>query len=382
MSILKKIFFFSLFLFFLSLLFWGVYVISFKKDTTSEPEILIPINTNSPTITPDKKDEKITPAIDSSVISPIFSTQKNNLAYYSKSDSQLMESAITGKNKNALSEKSIPDVINVFWSLNKSKVILKTKNNQGVYTNLFYDFENELTQELSPNIYNIAWQTNADRIFYEYFDRTKNIRSLNVSDPDGKNWIPLVTVPFGKPSFYQVPGVGLLSFWNSGDAYTQTKLQTIPIVGGEIKTLFENGFGADYLWDYSGNNFLASHSDTKGGYKMQLAVMNSNGGEYKNLDIPTFVSKCAWSKDGKTVYYAFPGGIPEKAVLPNDYKDGKFKTTDTFWKVDIETGGKERIVEANEMSASYDAKTLFLNEDESLLFFINKNDEKLYKIAL
>jgi hypothetical protein len=382
MSIIKKIFFFCLFLFFLSVLFWLVYFFSFKEDTPPEIPEDIPVITELPETTPTNQSEKITTVFDDIAISPVFSSQKKVLQYYSKGDNQLMEASVLGKNKKSLSDKIISDVVGVYWSLDKSKVILKTKNSQGIYANTFYDFEKGTTQELSANIYNIAWQTNADRIFYEYFDRSKNVRSLSVSDPDGKNWTVLTTIPSGQSSFYQVPGVGLLSFWNSGDSFMQTKLQIIPLVGGEVKTIFENGFGADYLWDKSGDHILVSQSDVRGGYKMRLAVMNSKGGEYNNLDIPTFITKCAWSKDGKTIYYALPGGIPEKSILPNDYKNGKFKTADTFWKVDIETGKKERLLETDEITGTYDTKNIFLNEDESLLFFVNKIDDKLYKISL
>lgn len=381
MSIIKKIFFFSVFLFALSLLFWLVYLFSFKKPTETtleDPNVTIPINTPQETI-PETK-TRITAVLDEPILSPILS-ESGNIRYYSKSTGEAMEMNPYGKNNQKISQKNIYDLKNVFWSLDKSKVILKTQDPNGKYSNLFYDLGTNLT-ELSPNIYAVSWQTNADRIFYEYVDKTKNLRSLNVSDPDGKNWISLTQFPSGKLSFYQVPKTGLISFWNDGDAYTQTKLQSIPIVGGEVKTIFENAFGADYLWDFSGNNILVSQTDTKGGYKMQLAVMNYNGGEYRSLDIPTFVFKTVWSKDSSTVYYALPGGIPDKSVLPNEYKGEKFNTSDTFWMVDIKSGKKTRLLELNEIDSQYDAKNLFLNKDESILFFVNKIDEKLYRIDL
>ena len=111
--------------------------------------------------------------------------------------------------------------------------------------------------------------------------------------------------------------------------------------------------------------------------------MNYNGGEYKNLGLPTFISKCVWSKDNKTIYCALPGNIPTNSILPNDYKDQKFTTTDTFWKINTTTGEKNRLVETNDMPKNaLDASEFFLNTDESLLFFVNKIDKKLYRIVL
>jgi hypothetical protein len=151
---------------------------------------------------------------------------------------------------------------------------------------------------------------------------------------------------------------------------------------GERKAIFRGKFGADYLWNKDGSLVLVSNVDTRAGSKMQLAVMNYNGGEYRNLDAPTFVSKCVWSRDGKTVYYSLPGNIPSGAILPNEYDEGKFQTADTFWKIDITDGKKTRIVEAVDIKGSYDATDLFLNSDESFLFFTNKTDGKIYRIML
>ena len=115
---------------------------------------------------------------------------------------------------------------------------------------------------------------------------------------------------------------------------------------------------------------------------MELGVMNANGGEYKSLGIPTFITKCVWAADEKTIYYALPGGIPDNSVLPNDYKGNKFQTTDTFWKINIKTGEKTRLIETKDITEQYDASQIFINKSESLLFFVNKLNGKLYKVSL
>jgi hypothetical protein len=151
---------------------------------------------------------------------------------------------------------------------------------------------------------------------------------------------------------------------------------------GEPQLLFNGKFGADYLWNPDGNYLLVSHTDKKDGAKMSLALLNSQGKDYKELNIPTFVSKCVWSKDNKTIFYALPGAIPETAVMPDDYLSGKVKTTDTFWKINIPTGEKTRLLELDQIKNQLDASNLFLNANESFLFFVNRLDNKLYKLAL
>lgn len=386
MSIIKKIFFFSLFILFISILFYGVYIISFKKDIEIPEEITEATNSAKKivpeNIVPDITEGKIYPVSENEVISPIISLDGENLLYFSKKLDKLVKTDLDENNEVNISNKSFSGIQNLLWSLDKTKILVKTKDENGNYANYSYDIKNDSLQELSKNIYTFTWQTNADRIFYEYYDREKNIRTLNVSDPDGKNWMKLLDIPFSRITLQQIPKTGFLSFWNSGDAYTQTKLQLMPIAGGEIKTIFENGFGADYLWNNGGDYLIVSQSESKGGQKMQLAIMNYNGGEYRNLDIPTFSSKCTWSKNGKTLFYALPSEIPENSILPNDYKEKKFYTADTFWKINLETGEKKRIVEIKDIKERYDATDLFLNPNENILFFVNRIDKKLYKIVL
>ena len=110
--------------------------------------------------------------------------------------------------------------------------------------------------------------------------------------------------------------------------------------------------------------------------------MNSQGGQLQSLMFPTFASKCVWSQDSKNLYCALPGDISDSAVLPNDWQESKISTTDTFWKIDIATSKKDRLVDPEKIQGSFDAFNPFLSPDEKTLFFTNKSDGKLYKLSL
>ena len=58
------------------------------------------------------------------------------------------------------------------------------------------------------------------------------------------------------------------------------------------------------------------------------------------------------------------------AVLPNDWQEGKVRTSDTFWKMDVSTGKKERLVDPEKIDGSYDVLYPFLSQDEKSLFFV------------
>ncbi len=380
MAVSKKIFFISLSLFAISLLLWGVYNLSFKsRQPASEKANQSSSSSNIPS--PEINSPKISVVSSQPVLAPALSSDGNKIRYFSKDTGQAFQIDLDGENKEILLLEETAGLSGVSWSYDFSKALLKKTNIQGKINFSLYDFSEKKFTRLNENVDEIAWQTNANRIFYKYFDPKSRIGTLNVSDPDGKNWKKLTDISYRYISISQIPKTGLISFWNSGWAYNETLFQSIPVVGGEIKTLLRGKFGADYLWNNSGNRVLVSHSDSNGGHKMQLAVMNNNGGEYKNLEIPTFISKCVWSENNKTVYYALPGGIPDNSILPNDYKSAKFNTTDTFWKINLETGEKSRLLELGDITGKFDADQMFLNQDESLLFFVDRIDKKLYQIS-
>lgn len=141
-------------------------------------------------------------------------------------------------------------------------------------------------------------------------------------------------------------------------------------------------YGADFLWSPDGKQAIASCSDRKGGHRTELYLMNSEGGQLQSLMLPTFASKCAWSANAVNIFCALPGNIADSAILPNDWQENKIQTADTFWKMDVTTGKKERLTDPEKISGSFDVLNPFLSQDEKILFFVNKTDGKLYKVQL
>jgi len=378
MTIAKKIFFLSLVVLLFSLLLWGVYNLSFNKTGTPsasedpEEEVLPKTKETAPSVMA---------VTDEAALSPVFTPDENGIKYYSRISGRVYQVDLDGKNKKTIADKDLIGLSDIMWSPDKTKVISKFNKADGVQF-FYYSYDENRGVPIKDNVDEIAWLGTGGRIFYKYYEPKTKERSLNISDPDGTNWQKLSDVTHRNIVISPIPKTSLVSFWNKPDAFSETLLESVPTVGGEKKTIFKEKFGASYLWNKDGTSLLVSHTDVRGGSKLQLARLNSNGGEYRNLDAPTFVEKCAWSKNGKTIYYALPGGIPENAILPNDYVEGKFNTADTFWKLDTTTGEKSRIIELEELKGKFDASNLFLNTDESMLFFLNRIDGKVYRLAL
>ncbi len=384
MVLIKKIFFLSLVFLILSLLFWGVYKLSFSHSTVNSKEKLqskkdnISVEEKKKLLKIDKA--KIVAIVNDSVLNPVITQDGLAINYFSEKDHKFYQIDLDGSNKKDLFSQKFFKLTQFFWSPDRLKIILKFQDSKNPLA--YLNIQTQKITPISKEIDAIAWNTLSDKIYYKFYNPQNKEKSLNIANPDTSHWKELTKLKYRYISLAQVPKTGLVSFWNRGDAYQKTNLQTVSLLGEKAQTIFQNTYGTDYLWSPLGNKILFSHTDTKGGHKIMLAVMNSNGGEYTNLNIPTFISKCVWSKDERFIYYTLPGGIDDTAVLPNDYTSNKFNTMDTFWKVDLQTGEKTRLLDLKDIEQKYDATQLFLNKDESLLFFLNRIDQKLYKINL
>jgi hypothetical protein len=244
-----------------------------------------------------------------------------------------------------------------------------------------YDRQSKKGTLLKNGLDTVVWDNLGAKIFYKYYDAATKKRSLNTANPDGSNWQKLSDVDFRDMSIAPIPSTSAISYWNYPDASQESQLQIIGAIGGQSQTIFRGRYGGDYLWSPDGSQALVSSLGSKDN-KMTTLGLVTIGGEYHDLNVPTVVSKCVWSSDGKTIYYALPGGIPDNATMPNDYQANKFTTDDTFWKMDVVTGQKERVIDAGDVSGKYDSSSLFLSATGDALYFINKIDGKLYKIAL
>jgi hypothetical protein len=386
MTLAKKIFITSASLLALVLILWGVYFLAFQpKNVSFNPDIVetdVDVEVEKPIdLIPEKNENnKIYSISTDPVTAPTIDERGTGINYYSRDNGRCYNIDFDGTNKKAIINEDQDGLIDAFWSPDKKRVISKFLIKDKIKF-FYYDFTTRKNMELKDNIDSLNWQNN-NRILYKYYDTVSQKRILTAADPDGSNWKDIAEIFYRNVSIQAIPQSSLISFWNEPDALTSTTLQSIPIFGGEVKTIFKDKFGTDYLWSPDGSKLLISHLNEKQGKTFQLAVANEQGGEYQPLQIPTFISKCAWSADGKYVYFALPLSIPENVLLPNDYNARKFTTADTFWKVEVATGKKSRLIETKDIIGNYDATKLFLNKTESVLFFINRLDNKLYRLDL
>lgn len=376
----KKIFFFSLSILVLVLIFLGAYNLIFKNNVSS------PLADPSKTITGATGENPFVAAgsaeniLNESTLGATVSDD-NIIYYYSADDRALKKATLEGKNKTILMSNLPGEVTRVLWSAKKDKVLVLLKQVGGGVLWYSINLGNKTLVPLKAEIGRLAWDNFGEKVFYQYTDPTTKKRTMNNANADGSNWKKLADL--GTKDFFlaAVPQSNLVSFWSRPTVLDTAAIETVSTLGEGRRALGTGFFGADYSWSPNGERVLVSGSTTTNGTDFSLRIVEKSG-EVKNLALPTLISKTAWSRDSQTIYYALPGALPEGALLPNDYFEKPLHTKDTFWKVDISTGKKTRLVELKETTVAFDSSDLFLPTSEDALYFTDRTSKKLYRIQL
>ncbi len=380
---MKTFFYISLSLFILTLIFFGVYHFAYRNNpldpkagNTSDMASSDTSFTNNSL--PSEPISKIETVINEKNIGAT-TLNENGLAYFSTEGRSLKKLSLESHESSIIIDNLPGTPVEAVWANNKNRALVLLESN-----GLRWHLVTLATREVLPlkeNLKYPSFSNLGDKIFYQYTTES-GTASVNVSNPDGSDWKELVALPIRNVFTTPIPKSSDVSFWDRPNGLEKSFFRAASFSGTNMRTLLSDHFGGDYLWSPDGEKVLVSFLKEKGTSQISLATINKNGGELTPLLIPTLVSKAIWSADAKTIYFALPGSLPENIVLPNDYFSKKLLTTDTFWKLDFETGKRERLIEGNDIGVPFDSTSFFLSQKGDILYFLNRRDGKTYQISL
>ena len=383
---MKKLFIGSGLLLFLTVVFLVIYNFVFKKpaNVSEIPEANLTQeeqdNITEKSATPIATEQKIT-RLSATPLSYPTLVRDEQIRFYRRASNTIGQLTIRGTSEATISATNSTAVRDVDWN-STGDLALLSKTDGSKYS--IVDLANQSVATFAPQVDYATWSDDPDRVFYKSYNESSNSRTLGVIGIDGSNDTPLTTIPFRRVPIMDVPKSILVAYWPESDAVTRGTLYTVGTISpGDPKLVFDQLFGADYLYSPTGNLVAASGLREEGvSSSLTLGVFGKDGDNYTDFKIPTFASKTVWGNDGTTLYYALPTDIPEDSILPNDYARGSFFTQDTFWKVDTATGKKDRLIDLSDLPEKIDATNLFLNDEQTALFFLNRSNNILYRLNL
>ncbi len=406
-----------------------------SDGTVSAPNFFPFGNNNEPVETP--IDEPVTPIETPIVETPITNTETPRLV-------KIVAKPVAGfVYTTTLREKKVEDSvlgIDVAPTIGKDGIPSNFERVPAIRyvekeTGNIYDLTMDAlqTKRLSnttiPRIHEAIFSGNGSHVFLRYLeDDNRTIATYAAKVPeftaggDGEGKITgsflergirdLVASPDGTKIFYTVPfGTGLSGVLaekdgsKPGQIFSSAFVGWLPYFSGkstvELTTkasAYAQGF--TYTLDTASKSFnkiigsiggLVAKLSPDGKY---LAYSNSveNGTILRVLDIAkqtatntnlrTFPEKCSFSSVQQYLYCGVPTSMPT-GVYPDSWYQGSVNFADSIWRIDP----KGRIIDSEiirplDLGFSVDATNIYVDDAETYLFFINRNDGSVWRYSL
>ena len=308
--------------------------------------------------------------------------EANAFNYLSAEDNKFYRLLTSGE-KVPLSAEEFPFVDKVTWSANGKKVVLQYPDGAAIG----YDFTTGKKMTLPSGLEDPAFDVNGDNIAYKF-----------IGQKDADNWL-VVTDATENQSMAIEPigdqGDRVEVGWSSDNRVVALYRKPVGIEREEIffiglndenfKSFVAEGSNFQGVWSPKTDKILYSIVNSANNYNPSLWIVdagaNNAGSNNFSLGLITWSNKCTFSHDGKLVYCAVPINLPEAAGM---YPDLVNSGPDVFYEINLASGINKMIAYPvlSENLEQFQAKQIFLSDDEKRLFFWDNFTNKVYYLRL
>lgn len=325
----------------------------------------------------------VKPIILKEVVSSTLAPDRKSLIYFDKEEEDFAIADLDGNNPRLVTSLDFKNVYEIDWSQNRDSAIIATSDNDGKDKQYTYvNLRDQSTFTYDDKFQGVTLNPEGDKITYLYYDEENDVSNISVANIDTS----------GFNSLYSYPDKNVDLNWLD-DNYIQFNPQTTGFNEGEIaitdiqgdtyRVIVGEKFAVDTLSSPDNSMLVYTASLSKNPRRLKLFITDNQGmneGDYLGLD--TLVDKCAWSFDNKFLYCAVPDFYTDNLVMPNDYYNFKFITTDSFYKIDTETKRAKIIKASKDLDETYDAFQPYLSSDGKVLYFTNRFDGQLKGLTI
>lgn len=321
---------------------------------------------------------KIKPISQVSVYGAAIGVDGQTVKYFSRANGHVFQSDFDGLNLKEISSVTLTGLVKAVWSPDKEKVIGVFSDSGGI-KKYFYDYTDNQSSLLNSNMGYVAWSPDSKQIAYQFTPATSDESTISIANPDGSNWKDIFKTRLDN-LIVEWPIKEKVSLRTQVSGLSQGLLYAIDSASGDFTRVLSDIYGLNVKWSPQGDKILYSKTSSYG-KNPSLMLTDETGASSKDLALAGLVDKCVWSKDDRTVYCGLPQEMNPNATWPDDYYKGLVALKDDFYKINLETGEKTKILGSTD-EFSYDAQDLFLSPKEDYLFFTNRSNGLLYSLKL
>lgn len=230
-----------------------------------------------------------------------------------------------------------------------------------------FHFDTGAYIDLPEQISWLDWMPDGQKIVYLWNDGKKT--TLNISDPDTKNWNELAEMWENDDAIHVSPDAKNILFYRTQNTDINNKLTMVSTDGKLWQDMAREGFNYGVLWSPDGKKFLFGKKE-RSTLKYQLWLYDLYTGEVRNLGLFTTPDKAVWDPSGEYIYVAVPStGTAGTNQL----------TQDTFFKMNVKTFEKKEFLTG---SVVVDGRDLLVSSNNKYLYFKNAQDGYLYYLNI
>ena len=314
-----------------------------------------------------------------SVVSP--KPTGSGVVYFQPNSSQFMLLNADGKSQ-AYSDPIFFGVDNVTWSPVKQQAILEYPDG----SNIFYDFTTKKQITLPKELESFAIDPSGTAIAAVWKGDSANNQWLVTSNTDGSNLKLVEPISGTKGLDLQVtvsPDNKLIGLYHHAVGTDSQEVVPIGKNGENIKSFTVDGLKFSGSWSPAGDHLLYNASNARDGFKPRLWITEGSaadlGYSQTDLQLQTWADKCTFSRGGDQIFCAVPTELPDGAGLYPSLAD---TVPDVFYRIDLTSGVRVPLAIPAGSQQLYNAASVFLSSDESVLYFTDRSTGRLHSIQL
>ncbi|MFN3302018.1 MAG: TolB family protein [Patescibacteria group bacterium] len=303
-----------------------------------------------------------------------------NAIYYNRDTGRFYKITPDGQ-KELLTDQVFKNVQKITWAPTKDKAILEFPDGYKIV----YDFEKKKQVTLPFNWYDFSFNPSGTEFVFKTASKYPENRWLSIANADGTN--PRAIEHMGENQDKVIvswsPNNQVIAFSKTGEPRGAWVHSILPIgrYGERFPPIVVDGLGFENIWSPNGEKIAYSVYSPETNYNPMLYVIGAYGDEMGRgkiyTGLATYSYKCTFNQAGDTLYCAVPRNLPYGSGLVPELAAG---TKDDFYKVDLKTGRSSFLAES--AFGSYEVEKVFLSQDESLLYFVDKNTKMIRYIRL
>mgnify|MGYP002630298716 CR=1 FL=1 len=299
-----------------------------------------------------------------------LSSSPSGLQFYDADKKQFYKIGANGE-LEVLDEKKFHNVEKISWSGRGDKAVLEYPDG----SNIIYNFTTGKQVSLPQELEDFSFDRSGTALAAEWIDASGN---------DDNNWVVLVSEdgvnidliePLGDEAADTAVGFSpdnqVAALYREYIDVQRQEVYPIGVHGENFNAFVVNGAGFTSDWSPKGDSLVYSVYNKESDYLPTLWVTqgntNSLGSLKVSLNLNTWPDKCTFSGED-TLYCAVPKGLPRGAGLYPEIADDY---TDTFYKVNLNSGIQTIIADPIGESLGYNASNLFVVGN--VLYFTDQN---------